>query len=250
MKQAFYFAAGIGMLALSKAAYHLRGYVTPRPKNSPEDDIAYGERVVGEWLQAGANFTDRDVLELGPGDSKHIPALILGAGAHSYAGFDANPLREDYDSGPFSHRSRPDFDLSRAYPGRKFSMFVSQAAFEHFDSPDLTINQLSEMAAPDARLIFSIDLRTHGRWIRDKDPLNIYRYSDWLYDKLTYRGSPNRMSMSQYIHALQANGWTVGQVNVTSVEPDYFNEVKGSLHKSFRRMETQHVWIVIQASRK
>src|SRR5690606_28352689 len=97
---------------------------------------------------------------------------------------------------------RDDFDLLTAFAGRKFDMFVSQAAFEHFDKVERTIQDLSALAADDAQLVFGVDLKTHSRWISDRDPLNIYRYGDGIYRALSFKGSPNRVPLSSYVRAL------------------------------------------------
>jgi len=66
---------------------------------------------------------------------------------------------------------------------------------------------MSTVARPGAKLVCEIDFKTHSRWIRDKDPNNIYRYSDWFYHLFYFRGIPNRVRPYEYKIILQNNGW-------------------------------------------
>ena len=86
-------------------------------------------------------------------------------------------------------------------------LIVSQAAFEHFDNVEDVMRRLSKVVKAGTVLIAEVDLRTHTRWIRDADPLNIYRYEDSLYDALRFRGSPNRLRPFEYEQILKENGW-------------------------------------------
>ena len=87
-------------------------------------------------------------------------------------------------------------------------IIFSQAAFEHFDDINETIKALSKITNPGAIIIALVDLKTHSRWIRDKDPNNIYRYPKWIYSLLSSRGTPNRIRPYQYKEALKKSGWT------------------------------------------
>ena len=53
---------------------------------------------------------------------------------------------------------------------------------------------------------------THSRWIRDKDPNNVYRYHERIYRLFDFRGIPNRVRPYRYRRAFERNGWS----NVTT----------------------------------
>ncbi|HEY8094986.1 MAG TPA: hypothetical protein VIE65_02690, partial [Methylobacter sp.] len=55
--------------------------------------------------------------------------------------------------------------------------------------------------------VISVDLQTHSRWIRDKDPNNIYRYPDWLYNMFYFKGTPNRIRPYEYKELFEKYGW-------------------------------------------
>lgn len=126
------------------------------------------------------------------------------------------------------------FDLA-GLAGGGFDRVVSQAAFEHFDDIARTIRGVTGACAPGARFIAEIDLKTHTRWIRDVDPLNIYRYPDWYYDLWRFSGSPNRRRPADYRKALEENGWIDVQVaSSESIPSDYAARTRPGMARRFR----------------
>lgn len=201
---------------------HLRRY-----EGSPNDDF---------------DLSGRDVLELGPGSDLGVGLYLLSMGVHSYSACDVNNLalavpdsfyetliaklqaddRADSSellraelactkrgaASRLNYVVRDDFDLAAAFGGETIDLVFSQAAFEHFDDINATMGGLSSVCRPGAVIVAEIDLKTHSRWIRDKDPNNIYRYPAWLYRTFWFRGAPNRVRPVQYVHALEQHGWT------------------------------------------
>jgi hypothetical protein len=253
--------------------------------------VAYDLRVVEEWeralrqYQPGADsFARCSILELGPGPDLGVGVTLLAKGATSYAAldvhrlaFEAHPefyeqlfktlpltpeasdaLRADIRAAQQERASqrlqylvRDDFDLRRAFAGRKFDLFVSQAAFEHFDNVERTIQDLTSLAADDARLVFGIDFKTHSRWISDHDPLNIYRYGDRLYGALSFKGSPNRVPLSTYVQALSRAGWTdIRTFDEVAVEAADFARIRDHLNPRYREDENRYLWVMLCARRK
>jgi hypothetical protein len=101
IRDAFYYAAGIGFLALAKAKHTLRGYSSPKPFDTSDTQrcITYDNRVVTEWLQAlggyrggDSSIVGRNVLELGPGSDLGVGLLLLAKGAARYNACDVNNL--------------------------------------------------------------------------------------------------------------------------------------------------------------
>jgi hypothetical protein len=103
---------------------------------------------------------------------------------------------------------RDDFDLVSALGANSVDLVFSQAAFEHLDDVVQTFTDLTDVCEPGAVLVSEIDLKTHSRWIRDKDPNNIYRYSDSFYRAFWFRGIPNRVRPYKYRAILESLGWT------------------------------------------
>ncbi|HEX3047124.1 MAG TPA: hypothetical protein VHY08_20390, partial [Bacillota bacterium] len=95
-------------------------------------------------------------------------------------------------------------------------------------------------------LIAEVDLKTHTSWIRDLDPLNIYRYSDFIYNLFKFRGSPNRLRPFEYEEILKKNGWTDIQIIPSNkLEKEYMLKVKDNLNRRFREPINQMDYLSI-----
>jgi hypothetical protein len=82
--------------------------------------------------------------------------------------------------------------------------------------------------------------------------LNIYRYSDRVYDLLAFSGAPNRLRPRDYRAALERHGWTDISITPTRVlERMAFGGVSGSLAPRFRSAacEMNHLSIAVCATR-
>lgn len=191
---------------------------------------------VSEWVKG------KSVLELGPGADLGTGIILLASGARKYSAVDINNLASGVSSSlytsileelekdrGFAHlhiarqvvgalgrkESTPrleyhfdsEFDLSKLACDDGFDLVLSQAAFEHFSDIYSTISKLSPLVNAGGRLVVTVDLMTHTRWIREIDPNNIYRYPSWLYNIFRYPGVPNRKRPYSYVDALGLNGW-------------------------------------------
>ncbi|MFT5166259.1 MAG: SAM-dependent methyltransferase [Saprospiraceae bacterium] len=138
-----------------------------------------------------------------------------------------------------NYLSRSDFDLS-VFDGTNIDLVVSNSAFQQFDDPAKTIKQLSEIVRPGALFIALIDMKTHTRWINKRDPLNIYRYADVLYNPLKFRGSQNRIRPLEYKQQLEAFGWeNVEVIPRIQLEQKHMDSVLRSLQPKFQSPECQ-----------
>lgn len=213
-------------------------------------------------------------VELGPGSDLGIGYMLIAKGAAGYVAVDAHDNAgrtpaEFYDKlfsrleshsrktddrdGPCNaphgltidddrvrYKYQPDFDLVAALRSEKMDLFFSQAAFEHFDNIEHTIEQMTEVAAPGAVAVLIVDLRTHSRWIRDKDPNNIYRYPDWVYRRFRFSGIPNRKRPYEYRRALEAAGWRDVRVQaLTQLTLKHTEIGRSTFWKKFRSPEAE-----------
>lgn len=129
---------------------------------------------------------------------------------------------------------RPEFDPA-VFGDRTIDLVVSQAAFEHFDDVPAVVRGLSKVVKPGGLLVAEIDLQTHTRWIRERDPLNIYRYGDGLYDLFRFRGSPNRVRPHEYAACLAHSGWErIVLVPDRTTPADYLAATRPRLAARFR----------------
>lgn len=246
-----FFLLGLGFLALAKAKHAIRGYATPKPFTDPDGSVRYAlshaERYLDAMARVGVSIEGKRILELGPGSDLGIGLSLLHAGAVEYCAVDRYPLAIDtppsfYERlaaasgvslGPLSDPSllryevRPDFDLRALGP---FDVVLSNAAFEHFDDVDGVIRQLADLAVPGALFFAEIDLQTHSRWIRDRDPNNIYRYAEQLYRVFYFPGQPNRVRPAQYQQAMERAGWR----DIRMTPENRFDAHGRSVHRRFR----------------
>ena len=221
-----------------------------------ERAVSYDLNVVDEWLQhlkayrGDDSVAGKNVLELGPGSDLGVGTYLLAKGAATYNACDVNELIKSAPesfygallqriealdrgvdtealraqlraarSGAASRLNvvvRDDFDLAAAFRPGSVDLVFSQAAFEHFDDVPATVRRLTTVCKAGATIVAVIDLKTHSRWIRVKDPNNIYRYSDRIYRGFWFRGAPNRVRPYQYQELFERNGWA--NVSVTPLE--------------------------------
>jgi SAM-dependent methyltransferase len=269
-----HYCVGAAFLLANKIRHAVTGYRTPRPFDASQiaRAVEYDFSVVDGWLDCLKQYSSGDsglagksVLELGPGADLGVGLIMLAGGSAKYTAFDVHNLvdsasgefydkvfeqladRADIDSlrrelaltgegagDKLCYQCDPDFDLS-VLPDNSVDLIVSQAAFEHFDDLHRTIEQMSKLARPGAVLVCEVDLSTHTRWIRGRDPLNIYRYSDAFYNLMKFRGSPNRVRPQEYREMLSAAGWCdIQQFPLAVLDTDYVQRVQPKLAQRFK----------------
>ena len=289
----FYMMVGIVFLLLSRVRNILRGYSPkPFTTSEWARSANYDITVVDNWLchltayATTSSVMNKSILELGPGSDLGTGLYLLSKQASQYVAIDVNNMaphapRELYEAlfnliaargqvdidslrqelrmaqDGRGRRLRfvlsPEFDLSSSVPRGSIDLVFSQAAFEHFDDIDAFLRHLEVVTRPGAILIAEVDLCTHSRWIRDKDELNIYRYSDWIYNLLRFSGSPNRVRPYQYRDALERFGWTKIQIKpLRTLSNERFSAVRQSLAKRFRgdHNQMEQLSITFCATRK
>ncbi len=194
-----------------------------------------------KYKKGSSSLTGKNILELGPGSDLGVGLISLAHGAASYHSLDVHHLIDSapkelydhifktfltlgYDQNRVEHLKTqltlfqnkektelnytcdPDFNIS-LFKDKGIDLIVSNSAFQQFTNVEKSIQEMSEITQSGTLLVSLIDLSTHTRWIRDKDPLNIYRYNDSIYNSLTFKGSPNRVRPYQYQQYLEENGW-------------------------------------------
>jgi SAM-dependent methyltransferase len=220
----------------------------------------------------------KNVLELGPGSDLGIGIYLLAKGCLQYNACDVNDLmkstpdsfyeqlfielksmniKADLDDlkeqlskakidiySKLNYLVRSNFDIVSAFGECTVDLVFSQAAFEHFDDIKSTISQLSTVCKPGAILVAEVDLKTHSRWIRDKDPNNIYRYPKWVYSAFGFRGIPNRIRPFQYKEALEISGWT--DIAIMPLRQlDNYNSCYSGMSKVFSDKKNQMEYLSI-----
>ncbi len=243
--------------------------------------VAYDFSVVDGWLgglsRCGKDtgyIRDKIILELGPGPDLGIGLILLAMGAKKYIAFDVNPLAKSAPQAFYEALFRAleekfkgcDIaflreELRRAYAGesarlayivdKRFDvagigehpeLVFSQAAFEHFEDVEKTFAGLSGQVAAGCLLSAEVDLTTHTGWIRDRDPLNIYRYADGFWRACRFSGAPNRVRAFEYKNILEKSGWQNIIVEPLWVlEDNYVERIRPGLSRRFREMDKEEL---------
>jgi hypothetical protein len=225
-----------------------------------------------QYTQDAHFLEGKNVLELGPGSDLGIGLYLLSKGCLQYNACDVNPLMEFTPDSFYeqlfeklasinsqtdiaflkqqlteakagnqtrlNYKVRQDFDLVSAFGEATVDLVFSQAAFEHFDDIYATFSKLSAVCKSGATLVAEVDLKTHSRWICDKDPNNIYRYPSWLYNIFWFRGIPSRIRPYQYKEAFELAGWT--DISITPlVKLDDYDSSRSGMNKAFTDEKNQ-----------
>ena len=243
--------------------------------------VDYDFKVTEEWIKYFSDYLkqadflkDKVVLELGPGPDLGIGLILLAAGVEKYIALDVNKLtafislefynklfigikdkypncnigylKEQLDkcykseNAALTYVVDENFEISKIR--EKIDIVFSQATFEHFTNVEKTLKELNSVVREGSILVTEIDLKTHTRWIRDKDPLNIYRYSDFFWNLFRFKGSPNRLRAFEYRKLLEENGWIDIQIIPMNVlEDEYLSKVKPTLYKRFRNTNSSEM---------
>lgn len=258
-----------------------------------EKAIDYDFRIVERWnnylngyLNDNEPFKDKIVLELGPGPDLGAGLILLAKGAKKYIALDVHNLAtstpvklyvklfekfkrafndviineikgelEKFQKGENSkieYIVDKDFKISRIK--EKVDLVISQVAFEHFDNIDKTISELDSIIKEGGTLYAHVDMNTHTRWIKDRDPLNIYRFSDVVWELFKFKGSPNRLRVPQYQSALERNDWENIVIEPRTVlEEQYVEKVRYTLSKRFRKYDISEMKVlsfILMATKK
>jgi hypothetical protein len=231
-----------------------------------------------EFTHSDSYLSGKNVLELGPGSDLGAGLVLLAKGAHKYNACDVNDLvkrvpdrfyealfeklsdtvpdtrmrflKEQLVNARAGRASQlnyvvsKDFDLTSRFGENAIEVVFSQAAFEHFDDVDATVASLSTVCKPGAVIVAEIDLQTHSRWIRHKDPNNIYRYPSALYRAFWFRGAPNRVRPHQYQGIFERHGWKDVTITPLTRDPDYRRSL-AALSRPFTEEESQMEYLSV-----
>jgi hypothetical protein len=253
-REATLFTVGLAMGAANVVRHRLRGYVTPRPFAASDvtRTVEHALGVVNRLTMHGSiDWTDKRVLEIGPGSDLATGAVVLDRGASRYQAIDlfdnrhqAAPELYPALANVLQHpvgEDRLEF-CQTAFPhlpdvSGEWDLIVSNATLEHIEEIPALFRRLAELASPTARMVHHIDAQTHMRWIKERDPWNILRYPPLLYDRvLRFPGAPNRLLSGDYLCAARSTGWSAATIcGDLEAEEAYLRRTR--LARRFRRTD-------------
>ncbi len=179
-----------------------------------------------------------DVVELGPGRSLALGLLLLGKGARSYTGIDAECLVDGLQSARVYRDLRDyleregaakdvdleaiDSQLRCVGPSERLrsllvspdgrlplddssvDLVLSQAVFEHVHDVEGSFREIHRVLRPGCLTSHEIDLRDHHH----AEPFDFLRYSDRLWQWMTSESFAwtNRLRISDYLEAAEGAG--------------------------------------------
>lgn len=244
-------AAGLAMGTANTIRHNRQGYVTPRPFDAKDVQrtLDHAFEVVDRLERDGSvDWTGKRVLECGPGPDLTTGVIMVVRGAESYCAVDRFDNRAQASGSLYEALGqRLDAAIQRERLGfvqatfpllsevtGPFELFMSNATLEHVEDVPTLFESLRRLSAPGGRMVHHVDARTHMRWIKDLDPLNILRFSDFTYDHLLqFPGAPNRLRASDYRRAAESSGWRVtGVVPAITAEAGYLRRLR--LARRFR----------------
>ncbi len=290
LKNMFFYWLGLSILFLNKARYAVTGYHRPRAFSVSETKkaVKYDHEVVERWerqlVEKGFGtepFAGKRILELGPGADLGVGLILVAKGAESYIAFDKNPLADRAprdlhtaviksinDAGARARASESLSAYEKGQPttlsfkqdsafsfkwlaGGSVDLVVSNAAFEHFDHVPQVLAEVSRVLAPGGVLVAQVDLQTHTRVIRERDPLNIYRYSSILWRLGKFSGIPNRVRPNVYESTLKKLGFSsIDIVSEITLSEKRVASVRSHLNRAFRKDPTLPILSFIVVAKK
>ncbi len=266
-----------------------RGFSSNLHKNAVAHDIRVVSRwhdYLKKYDETDEVFKGKKILELGPGSDLGVGVLLLAEEAEKYCTMDVHnlikstppeiyehlfehlknvaidenlvkeikhqlQLTQKHKNDRLNYQVTKDFDLS-IFTENDFDLVVSNAAFQQFDNPTKSIAQFSKLVKPGAKFIALIDLKTHTRFINQRDPLNIYRYRDSVFNFFRFKGAPNRMRSFEYENALKEHNWTNIEIFPrVQLHEAYVQKVRDTLNKKFRdpKNQMQNLTVVVCATK-
>lgn len=230
------------------------------------DDYAAIAEVSGV-APSGALFRDREVLELGPGDTRGVALVARARGARSWRGVDPYDVQSRDDAytrelyallAEGEGRAASEVDallagtaIAREVPAGepRADLVLSRSVLEHVHDLDALFADLAARVAPDAVLIHKVDLRCHGT--RFDHELDFLRFPQPVYGLMaSHLDLPNRVRANALLDLGARHGLATVWAAASHVIPDAdVAAVRGRLPAPFAAMATSElavlgVWLV------
>jgi SAM-dependent methyltransferase len=145
------------ILNLAILVPHVGRLASRRHRTGMNNDDALVSYTYGR-LRRHINPVDKDILELGPGQTPRLLERARVEGARSVTGLDVGPKPQGWPDG-IPHRSYLGRELP--FPDGQFDVVWSNSCLEHVRHPRLTVEHVHRVLRPGGVFVSSIDLRDH-----------------------------------------------------------------------------------------
>lgn len=224
------YSVGLAMGLANAVRHRIRGYRSPRPPGVEANDHA--EKIVERWLRH-VDPVGKRVLEVGPGSDLLTGELLMRRGAASYTAVDTFELAAPQPGLKYVVTTFPELP---ALSG-EYDLIVSNAVLEHLDDVAATFARLAEATADDGLWCHYVDAKSHMRWIKDRDPLNLLRYSPMVYSRMNFPGVPNRLRASDFVAAAERAGVELDVTAGKVADPVYLDGLR--TYRKYRRSDLE-----------
>jgi SAM-dependent methyltransferase len=206
---------------------------------------SYAEGIFGLHAKAAVAFrplAEADVLEIGPGGSLGVLELFQASGVRRATAIDVLPWIAEPDD-----RASMTDDADRTieylhpvsvedlpFPDESFDFIYSHSCFQYVRDPEAATREIKRVLRVGGVTTHLIDMRDRAHEDGD-DPLQFLRYRDWQWQLATSHRlfQPNRWRTSDYVDALQRNGFEVTLEVTAAIDVD--DAYRATLAPPFRR---------------
>lgn len=232
------------------------------------------EQQLMSFQGSDGSFSGKDVVEVGPGYDYGAGAVLVSLGAASYKAIDrfslscgdrkyyealletlrADMIMKGLDMTRLSEVIRGVIAQGSLYSNPIFSVvqssvedaslgmngtadiIVSQAVLEHVQDINKSFRSMYQILRENGVMCHEIDFQTHTQILRERDPLNIFRYSRSQWETwFTFPGCPNRFRPNDFVRAAQRAGFKdVSLLPICSLSDGVVQDVKQHLAEPFR----------------
>jgi SAM-dependent methyltransferase len=257
-----------------------------REVSTPAETAQYFMQCMQDYLEVleqpieemTAFWSDKRVVEYGPGDIPGVALLLVGIGARSVLCVDRFPLVrfDEYQQTVIQELAGllPDSEAQ----GRMWACFVdpkdlsaglregpiryaitesglvgqrdiadiviSRAVLEHVNDLSATFDDMAAVLAPDGVAVHKVDLKSHGLHRRNR--LDFLTWPDclwqWMYSE---KGAPNRLRVDRYESEASRVGFRLDVIKACELASQTeIDEVRPHLAKPFRSLtDEQLAWL-------
>ena len=173
--------------------------IAMRSHNTGRNNDPVKVNEIFDILASYFDFGNKEVLELGPGQTFGLLERAHLAGAASVSGVDISSYNDQIANYiEFKEYNGKEIPFS----SEKFDFVYSYSVFEHLRYPEITVSEIQRVLKTGGVAIHSVDLKDHFNysWMKDELTFNCLKYSEQTWNAMVW----NR---SNYVNRLRYSDW-------------------------------------------